>query len=322
MKRRITLNTNITEDTVTLGQAFADFITEKRALGRVQGTLNDYEETFAYFLRHSELTPNTDVNTVSEKHIYKFINAYKDTDTKPTTINHYLRGIRTFLNWFMDKGYIEQPFKISLIKVQEESVKLFSEDELQALLEKPKKNDSFATWRTWMIVCFVLATGCRASTIINVKISDIDFGAKEIVLAHTKNKRTQIIPLSSDLAPDLKEYIKMWRTQPYSEWLFPSIEDEQMIYNTLRCSFTRYCTDRGVARHNFHGLRHSFAKGWVQNNGNMFKLQAILGHSTLAQTQKYVKLFNEDLKDGYDNYTVLGNMKKAKSRKQVVRRFE
>jgi integrase/recombinase XerD len=270
----------------------------------------------------NSFTSKTTVEEVNVTHVYNLINALKDSGVKPTSINHYLRDCRAFLYWCMDeeRSYMKR-FKVSLVEAQEEQVKLFTDDELERLLEKPNKNDSFLTWRTWVIVNWVLATGNRASTICDIRVGDIDFTSKEISLRHTKNKRSQIIPLSPSLEITLKEYIKMWRYDaPEDGWLFPNVCEDKLTTNAQRHSFAKYCKDREVSRTNIHGLRHNFAKGWVRNNGNMFVLQKILGHSTLEMTKKYVRLFSEDIKEDFEKFSPLDTIKRSSKRTQIVKR--
>jgi integrase/recombinase XerD len=219
------------------------------------------------------------------------------------------------------RGYIAPAFKIEMIKGQEEPLKLFTDEELELLLEKPRAKDSFTDWRTWAIVNWVIGTGNRAATICQVQIGDIDFKYKEITLQHTKNKKAQTIPLSPALETVIKEYIRIWRKESSAEdYLFPSVADEKLTTNALAHSFGRYCNDRGVERTNIHGLRHNFAKGWVRNNGNMFALQQILGHSSLDMTRRYVKLFGEDIKEDFEKFNPLDNIKRAGKRTHNVKR--
>lgn len=149
----------------------------------------------------------------------------------------------------------------------------------------------------------------------------MQFGRREIILEQTKNKKAQIIPLSSSLETVLKEYIRVWRKEANpNSFLFCNVGEEQLTTNALRLSFAKYCKDRGVEKTSIHGLRHTFAKGWIKNNGNTFALQKMLGHSTLDMTRKYVNLFNEDIKEGFDSYNPLDNLKKGASRRKNVKR--
>lgn len=54
-----------------------------------------------------------------------------------------------------------------------------------------------------------------------------------------------------------------------------------------------------------HLFRHTFAKKWIQNGGNIFSLQKILGHSSLEMVKEYVNMFGEDIRQDYDKYNPL-----------------
>ena len=318
-----TVKRSAAADDVMMFEALAEYLIEKEAHNLAPKTLHNYKQSIEMFFNFSGYTETTTAEEVNQQDIYKWINTLKLNGVKPASINHYLRDLRSFLYWFMDdtRKYIDPPFKIKEIEKQEEQLKMFSDEEIDALLEKPRKKDDFTDWRNWVIVNWVLATGNRAATICDVKISDVVFSRKEIVLSHTKNKKAQIIPLSSSLETALKEYIRIWRKEaPIDGWMFPNISEEKLTTNALRLSFGRYCKSRGVEKSNIHGLRHNFAKGWVQNNGNMFALQKILGHSTLDMTRRYVKLFSEDIKEAYDRFAPLDNIKRGAKRAKKVER--
>ena len=308
----------------TLKEAFEEYIKEKEAHNISEATIRNYKLSFKIFCNESNYTDETTCDEVSNQDIFKWINDLKLDGVKATSINHYLRDIRAFLYWCMeDKKYIEEPFKIKQIENQEEEIKLFTDDELIALLEKPDRRDDFGEWRTWAIVNWVLATGNRAATICNVKIEDVSFSERKIYLTHNKNKRFNSITLSSSLESAIKEYMRMWRKDATKDsWLFPSVGDEKLTTNALRLSFGRYCKGRGVEKSNIHGLRHNFAKGWVLNNGNMFALQSILGHSTLDMTRKYVRMFSEDIKEDYDKFSPLDTIKRNSKRTLNVKRTD
>lgn len=322
-KRKIKKSTGY--DLIPIQMAFEEFVAEKTARNLSQATLKNYVQSFNYFMDFCDFNEESTTDEIKQTHFYHWMNDMKLDGVKFTSINHYLRDVRAFCYWCMDedKKYINPPFKIHLMEGQEEQLKLFTDEELGLLLEKPRRNDSFVVWRTWCIVNWVLGTGNRASTICDVKISDINYSKKEIALGHTKNKKAQIIPLSSSLETVLKEYCRMWRKEaPIDGWLFPNVGEEKLTTNALRLAFTKYCTDRGVEKTNIHGLRHNFAKGWVRNNGNMFTLQKVLGHASLDMTRKYVKLFSEDIKEDFDRFSPLDTIKRSTRRTQKVRKNE
>ena len=318
-----TVKRNTAANDILLEDAFEEFIAEKEAHNLSAATIHSYRASFEKF--KDFMGDKNTGNTVEQAAIYKWIAIMKQDGIKHVSINHYLRDVRSFLYWCMapDRAYIAPAFKIEQLKGQEETLKTFTEEEQEALIEKPRRSDGFVEWRTWAIVNWVLATGNRASTICNIKIEDLDFAKNEVNLSHTKNKKAQHIVMSSSLVTAIKEYIRLWRKEALpTAYLFCNVGESQLTTNALRLSFTKYCHDRGVDKTSIHGLRHTFAKGWIMNNGNTFALQQMLGHSTLDMTRKYVNLFNEDIKQDFDSFNPLDNLKKGMRRKQTVKRTD
>ena len=56
-----------------------------------------------------------------------------------------------------------------------------------------------------------------------------------------------------------------------------------------------YNKRRGVETTGVHRYRHTFAKQWIINGGNVVALSQILGHSNLAITQNYINLLTSDV---------------------------
>lgn len=304
--------------------AFAEFLHEKIATGKSASTQRNYLQSYEYFIAFNSYQWNADTDyctVITEADVKNWMLNMALDGVKDTTINHYVRDVRVFLYWCMDRGYIKEPFTIELRKTQETGIKHFTEAEVEVLLKKPKPEASFVTWRTWAIINYVMATGNRASTICNVKLRDIDFDNRYITLTHTKSKKLYTIPLSTSLYMVLQEYIDMWiDTEDLNGWLFPTIAAEELNPNALAHSFSKYCKDRGLTRTSIHGLRHTFARMYLLNDGNMFKLQKMLGHATLEMTRKYVRLFVDDLSEDFDEISPLDSIKSKATRKAIIQR--
>lgn len=324
MGKRNIIRRNCTDELVTIFEAFESFIEEKQARNLSKTSLIDYEDSFRYFMNYFEFDETTPIHEVNEQMFRQWTLSMLQRDISPSSINRYLRDCKVFFNWCINNALLFLPsLKIDMVKGQEEVVKSFPDEDITLILEKPRKNDNFIEWRTWTVCNWVLATGNRASTVCDVKLGDIDFKNNEITLRHTKNKKAQIIPLSSTLARIIKEYIHSWRYDCTAEdYLFPNTANEQLTADALSQSFAKYCKKRGSSHTNIHGLRHSFALNWIRNGGNQFKLQRILGHSSLEMTRRYVSLAAIDLKEDYDKYTTLDNLSKAKKPKKAIYRGE
>ena len=188
MKR--TIKKSATADSINLMEAFAEFIEEKEAQNKSAATIHNYKQSFEKYCAFNEFDDNTGIEEADQKAFLHWVNTMAQ-DLTPTTVNHYLRDVRTFLNWCMDedRAYIEKRFKMKELSVQDTKPKAFSDDDIALLMEKPNRKADFAEWRTYVIVCWIMDNGARAQTVCCVKMEDIDLKKKTITYAHTKNKR-------------------------------------------------------------------------------------------------------------------------------------
>lgn len=305
---------------ILLTEAFGDFISEKEATNKSAATINSYKKTFQKWCDY--YGEEVEANEVTQSLFFQWSNSMKQDGIRPASINHYLRDMRTFMNWCMDSSREYVPrFQVVMVEEREEVPKFYDEQEQELLIQKPDRHADYPDWRMWAICNFILATGCRTSTLIEVRLGDLDFNAKKITYQHTKSKRAQIVPMSTTLRNVLKEYIRIWRSEAGEDgYLFANIGENRLTPDALRNAFRKYCIKRGVSKTSIHGLRHTFARQWVLNDGSMIGLQKMLGHSTLEMTRKYIKLFADDMADDFDDYNPLDNLKKsAQRRKNVVR---
>lgn len=276
---------------------FYDFISEKETLGLSKKTIQNYRDVYARFCREIG-------EKIGKDSVQKWIHQMIDSGMNPISINFYIVHLRVFAYWLMKKGFCDS-FVINKIKTQEPQIKTIPESEISILLEKPNRSSGFAEYRTWVIINFILGTGARASTIVNLKVNDLDFSFKEIKYTHLKNKHIAIIPMSTCLEKVLKQYLMMWDIG--NKYLFPDEFGKQLKVNALEHSFARYCKRRKLKRRGAHSFRHTFAKQYILNGGNAFALQKILTHSDLTMTQKYIRIFDSDLKNGFDDICPLKN---------------
>ena len=80
---------------------------------------------------------------------------------------------------------------------------------------------------------------------------------------------------------------------------------KQFATEGLQTAIVRYNHGRGVSKTSVHLFRHTFAKKWILSGGDIFRLQKLLGHSSLEIVKEYVNIFGADLKAQYDTFAYL-----------------
>ena len=300
----LVVNNNTTMQSIIIKDAIKKFIVDRTTRGLSKRTISGYEAEIYNFLKHTNIDDSNELIFLSKDAIDSFI-IKRMNEVKPGTINVTLRAMRAFLYWCMSQNYLPH-FDIQLFKYQLEEQPVYSKDELFKLLIKPINN--FSDWRSYAAIATMVSLGTRASTLCSIAITDIDFNDHQIVYRHLKNKRIACVPLSPQLSNILKEYITLYCQN--QKWLFCDTFGNQLTVSALRQSIKKYCKRRNVEYKGIHSFRRSFAKEYIMNGGNAFSLQKMLTHSTLAMSAKYVNLYGNDLKMGFENLSPLDTIKR------------
>lgn len=300
--KKISLQVNsdvILEDGIEL------FFRKCRVKNLSEQTIVSYQDKLKKFINY--LGADYPVADITEETVDNFILSLRDEQLKETTINTYLRAVRSLLYYLMESDKMRH-FKIQMLKTEEVIKETYTEDELRRLLKKPDmRKASFNEYRIWVLENYLLATGNRISTALTIQIKDIDFANGLITLRKTKNRKQQIIPLSHSLIQILQEYIEI-RGGSGEDYLFCNNWGGKPNKRTFQQCVADYNIKRGVNKTSCHLFRHTFAKMWILNGGDAFRLQKMLGHSTLEVTRKYVQMFSNDLQLDFNSFNPLESL--------------
>ena len=297
---------------VMIGEAVELFFRKAKVKNLSNDTLNTYRVHLNAFCRY--VGEDSTLDSLTNESVDGFILHLREhSKICDITINTYLRTIRSFLYYTMDCGYLRR-FKIVLPRAEKKIKPTYTDDELYRLLKKPDLDrSSFSEYRIWVFENYLLGTGNRLSSALNIKINDIDFENGTILLRKAKNRKQQILPLSKTLSDILKEYLAV-RGGEGEDFLFCNIYGEQGNRKTFQQEVAKYNIQRSVNKTSCHLFRHTFAKKWVLSGGDIFRLQKILGHSDITVTREYVNMFSPDLQLDFDKFNPLDQMSRNKGR--------
>jgi len=156
--------------------------------------------------------------------------------------------------------------------------------------------------------------GIRVSELINIRIQDIDFANRAIVIKVQKMRkmdgkaieRRRVVPVDQGTLDMVKEYLE-WRKQfPYKgDLLFPITRQrvDQIFWKLGRRTGITKVGDPTVSKHTKlhpHTLRHSFSIHCVKHGMSIERLQKILGHQSPTTTSVYLQYSVADLHEDYD----------------------
>lgn len=292
----------------TFKEGCEEYLLDCKARNLREGTLRHYRDSSKQLMKY--VGKDLIIKDINKSLIDDFIIQLRENpDLNETSIYTYSRDFKTLIYFFMRKEYLPT-FKIVLPKVDTCPVETYTDEELMILLKKPNlRQCTFTEYKVWVMTNFLLSTGVRRHSLINIMIKDVDFDNNVVYINVTKNRKPLIIPLNSDIRRILQEYLK-YRKGEIDDYLFCNVFGKQLGESTVYHSFYEYNKNRGVEKTGMHRYRHTFAKKWVLAGGNIVTLQKILGHSSLAITQKYINLLVSDLQKDVEEFNILREFKR------------
>ena len=245
------------------------------------------------------------IEEIDETRYKKYVLYLRSTLQNDTSINSYLRDLITTLHFFMNEGWLPH-FKMQAIKADKSPIETYTDAELGLLLKKPNiKKCSFTEYQCWVMTNFLFSTGVRQRSLMHIQIKDVDFDNHVVYVNVTKNRKPLIVPLNRTMVNILSEYLKYRQYKAADDFLFCNVYGKQLVKSTCYHMLYDYNKRRGVQTTGIHRYRHTFAKQWILNGGNVVSLSRLLGHSSLDITQNYIHLLTSDIAKDVDEINIL-----------------
>jgi tyrosine recombinase XerC len=261
-------------------------------------TLSGYERDLrqvAAYLKEREVRWDKAGNVVLRGYLAEL----HEKRRQKSTIARKLAALRSFYEFGVRKRWIaENPAKVLARPRQDQKVPSFlSEDETAALLDLPRSTRPLDL-RDKAILELIYATGIRVSELVGIETPDLHFGER-LVRVRGKGKKERIVPFGGKAREALEEYRRVRAGLAEGggppgggvgggEAFFLNYRGGRLTTRSVQRMVRKYIRRTAVARKiSPHSLRHSFATHLLGRGADLRVIQELLGHATLATTQKY-----------------------------------
>ena len=266
-------------------------------------TLESYKRDLEQFKSYIN-SNNKKYTKIKEEDIKDYLQyLLKEQNKKPSTISRMIASIRSFYQYEVKVGKIEEDPTINVQspKIEKKAPCVLTSEEVELLLEQPNDIDLKGI-RDKAMLEFAYATGMRVTEMISLNVEDLDL-KNEVVICKS-DRRTRTIPLGKMSINAIKEYLEKSRTI-----LVKSEEEKALFVNLNGKRLTRqgfwkiikFYQEQAHIEKDItpHTLRHSFATHLLQNGAELKAIQSMLGHSDISSTQVYMKFQNAELSEIY-----------------------
>ena len=242
------------------------------------------------------------LNDLSKKDIIVFINETIDKGDISKRRNFYV--LREFLNYLFIEDILKEDLSILVPKIKRSKrIKIptyLKEEQVEQLL-KSIPNERKIEKRDDAIILIAARLGLRINDILNIKLKDIDWQGKKLIVIQTKNQNKNILPLTKEIGWTIIHYIKEARPICNNEYLFIKHKypfEKLNQFNTFNKYFEKIDIDiKEENKNGIHNLRHSLASNMLDNGIPLPIIASTLGDSIDTTSKTYLKVNKNKLKE-------------------------
>ncbi len=260
-------------------------------LDRLQGFLGEYLAKPEDQLRPADLDPAA---------VRSFVASLHRDGLSRRSQGRALSTVRSLGRFACREGVLEaNPAEgVATPKAEKTLPRHLRPGEIETLVEAPAQTPGALSVRDRAILELLYATGLRVGELVSLEWRDIDLEAR-VLRVLGKGGKERMVPFGKAAADALRAWLDEWEAVRAAG---RDLDDsrEPLILNArggrLSARSVRRVLDRWVKEAALvegvhpHTLRHSFATHLLEAGADLRSIQELLGHSSLATTQKYTHL--------------------------------
>ena len=232
---------------------------------------------------------------------------------KTGTVHRKIAVLRSFFRFLYSRGAVEVNYSkhLRLPKMPKRFPSFLDMAQANRALELPDTSTPTGI-RDRAILELLYATGIRRSELVGLNVDDVDFTQMKIKV-FGKGRKERIVPFNEDAKNALMEYLKVrdkFSKTPDEKALFLSRRGKRISPQEVYEIVKKYLSVVTDGKKSPHVLRHTFATHLLEMGADLMAIKELLGHESIATTQKYTHTTIEFIKQVYQKAHPLETEKK------------
>jgi integrase/recombinase XerC len=247
-----------------------------------------------------------DIASITADHVRSYLAELMKNKAARATVQRRLSAIKAFFRYRETTIGAASPARsIRSPKNVRGLPSILQEDEARRLIEfslSPSPDDSTpATLRDRAMFETLYSSGLRVGELVGLDWRDIDEELGMVMVRASKGNKDRLVPLGE---PAL-DALRAWRRAMPVAWdangpVITNLRGGRLTTRSVEMILQRRIEAAGLtAGVTPHGLRHSFATHMLGNGADLRSIQEMLGHASLATTQRYTHVSVNHLKEVY-----------------------
>ena len=255
---------------------------------------------FARFLKDKGFT----LKTVDALVVRSYLVHLHERGQMKSSISRKLAALRSFFQFCLRKGWVEDnPAKVvSSPKLDRPVASFLSEQEMESLLDLPDAGDALGA-RDKAVLELFYTTGIRLSELVGLDLENVGL-EERLVKVRGKGKKERLVPFGRKAEDALRAYLRrrpeLTEKRPSETAVFLNYRGGRLSPRSVERLVDKHLRRAALKRKiSPHSLRHSFASHLLGRGADLRAIQELLGHESLATTQKYTHLDLQQLLEAH-----------------------
>ena len=242
-----------------------------------------------------------DPDAITTDHIRGYLSEAMKTLGR-ATVQRRLFAIKAFFRWRETMAGAASPARsLRSPRTQRRLPAILPEDDVRRLIEADAEEPSPAALRDRAILETLYSSGLRVSELVGLNWRDIDDDVGMVLVRSGKGNKDRMVPIGE---PAL-DALKAWRRAMPVAWelegpVITNLRGGRLTTRAVENILAQRIVAAGLgASITPHGLRHCFATHMLNSGADLRSIQEMLGHASLATTQRYTHVSVNRLREVY-----------------------
>jgi integrase/recombinase XerC len=292
-------------------QRFSDYLAHTKGYSEhtVRNYVTDVRQFLLYLGEREEVCP---VESADYYVLRGFLSS-RFTKNSKASLARKLSSLRCFYHFLLLEGKVSSNPAVLLATPKREQMlpNFLSVDDAFRVVEAPGE-DSFIRARDRAMLEFLYGSGLRVSELVGLNLRDVRTDL-QVLRVWGKGRKERIVPFGNKARQALESYLVkreeiLRRRMPDGEAggaeegpLFLNRSGGRLTTRSVARRLDGYARELRLPREvSPHALRHSFATHLLDSGADLRAIQELLGHASLATTQRYTHLSLDRIMEVYD----------------------
>jgi site-specific recombinase XerD len=269
-------------------------------------TLQGYGERIAYLMKWAHLQ-GKDLGTLTKQDIQRYVTSLID-EVCAVTVNGRIIVYKVFYRHLKDEGFITIDPMTEIRKMKQPRLikDVLSPDDIGRVLAQLDRK-TFNGSRDFCMILLTFDAMLRLAELLAIRTDALDL-TTGIIKVYGKGRKERYVAFSPQTAKTLHTFLTRFRKGMPGHLLFCQRDGSPLKYRRVHRIFNNPAEKIGLHLHP-HLARHSGATQFARSGGSLAVLQRALGHSTLAVTERYVHMGDEDVLREYVKHSPAANVR-------------